>query len=399
MGLPGVMLAVTDADGTATPTDPTDDGVLVNDTDPENDLLTAQLIDGPQNASAFALNDDGTFTYTPQDGSVRMDSFTYQAFDGEGVSNQVTVTIILNAPPVANDDEVISEVDVPATIDVLANDVDPENMLIADSLVLESDPTHGSAVIVNGVVEYTPDAGYEGPDSFTYSVADEYGVRSNVATVAIDMVPDLFPWQNGVNMFDVNGNGRVSPVDALLVIYHLNNIGSGPLPVPPTAELTPPPYVDVSGDNEISPIDALMVISYLNTGFVPGGAEGEAAGAGSAMNAPVVVGAADGEGEADPLVVTGQFADTLLPNQAAGETAFIDGVQQRTLPADAAIATAITVGFEDRDQATPTAVKASVDPLDDLLDDIADDVASAQENDLAVDLALSELLKGDAKDQ
>ena len=71
-----------------------------------------------------------------------------------------------------------------------------------------------------------------------------------------------FPWQNARNRFDVNNDGLVSPIDALLVINALN------VRMPLTPELPDPfipvRYVDVSGDGLLSPIDALLVINELN---------------------------------------------------------------------------------------------------------------------------------------
>ena len=72
-------------------------GVLANDTDPDGDNLTAQLVPGPdvQNGT-LTLNDDGSFTYTPDPGFSGMDTFEYEAFDGQDTSNVATVTITVN---------------------------------------------------------------------------------------------------------------------------------------------------------------------------------------------------------------------------------------------------------------------------------------------------------------
>lgn len=67
-------------------------GLLDNDTDPENDPLTAVLVTGASNGSV-ALNADGSFTYTPIAGFTGSDSFTYEANDGTTNSNVATVTI------------------------------------------------------------------------------------------------------------------------------------------------------------------------------------------------------------------------------------------------------------------------------------------------------------------
>ncbi|SFG13290.1 hypothetical protein SAMN04488025_11717 [Planifilum fulgidum] len=73
-------------------------GVLANDTDPNGDPLTAQLVDGPANGT-LVLNPDGSFTYTPDTGFSGTDSFTYQASDGSALSNVATVTIDVGLTP------------------------------------------------------------------------------------------------------------------------------------------------------------------------------------------------------------------------------------------------------------------------------------------------------------
>ncbi|MCR9295271.1 MAG: dockerin type I domain-containing protein, partial [bacterium] len=70
------------------------------------------------------------------------------------------------------------------------------------------------------------------------------------------------PYTNSRNNLDVNGDGFVSPIDALQVRNYLND------PTTPKELTLPatnvPPYVDVNGDSVVSAIDALLVINYLN---------------------------------------------------------------------------------------------------------------------------------------
>jgi hypothetical protein len=75
-------------------------GVLGNDTDADNDPLTAVLGTGPANGT-LQLNANGSFTYTPATGFSGSDSFTYRAHDGTTTSNLATVSITVNAvaPP------------------------------------------------------------------------------------------------------------------------------------------------------------------------------------------------------------------------------------------------------------------------------------------------------------
>src|SRR5690606_33886749 len=67
-------------------------GVLANDSDPDMDLITAALVDGPAHGN-LTLNPDGSFIYTPTPGFSGVDSFIYTANDGLVDSNLATVTI------------------------------------------------------------------------------------------------------------------------------------------------------------------------------------------------------------------------------------------------------------------------------------------------------------------
>ena len=95
-----------------------------------------------------------------------------------------------NRAPSAADDAPSTRKDTPVDINVRANDADPDG----DQLAVESvtEPAHGATSINNdGTVRYVPSAGYAGPDSFTYRVADGRG-ESTPATVSVTVV-DRYP--------------------------------------------------------------------------------------------------------------------------------------------------------------------------------------------------------------
>ncbi len=70
-------------------------GVLANDSDVDDNPLTAVLVSGPSNGM-LTLNSNGSFTYTPNTNFSGTDSFTYKANDGNLDSNVATVTITVN---------------------------------------------------------------------------------------------------------------------------------------------------------------------------------------------------------------------------------------------------------------------------------------------------------------
>jgi hypothetical protein len=78
----------------------------------------------------------------------------------------------------------------------------------------------------------------------------------------LTVVTHPFPWQNFVNNKDVDGNGAVLLLDALLVINEINLNGARLLP-DPTGQFSPPPFYDVSGDHYITAVDVLVIFNYL----------------------------------------------------------------------------------------------------------------------------------------
>ena len=162
-------------------------GVLANDTDTDGpDALTAHLASGPAHGS-LTLNAGGSFTYTPDADYNGTDSFTYVANDGQDGSNVATVAIAVNAvadAPVAVDDSAATTPDTPVTIDLLANDFDPDG----DTLLIAALGTASDGSLVDngdGTVTYTPALGFTGTDTFSYTVSD--GALTDTATVTVDV--------------------------------------------------------------------------------------------------------------------------------------------------------------------------------------------------------------------
>jgi VCBS repeat-containing protein len=71
-------------------------GVLANDTDADNDPLTAGMPTSPSHGKLL-LNENGSFTYTPAAGYTGTDTFTYMAHDGTGGMVVATVTITVGS--------------------------------------------------------------------------------------------------------------------------------------------------------------------------------------------------------------------------------------------------------------------------------------------------------------
>ena len=166
--------------------------VLQNDTDPENDELSVESVSLPMHGSV--INNGTSVTYTPSSDYSGLDSFTYTVTDGKGGGSTASVLIDVlpvNDPPVAQDDSQTTQEDSPVTILVLSNDSDPEG----DPLRVESisQPENGRVVSDGTALEYLPEPGFSGTDTFTYTIADSNGrgstARVSVVVVALNDAP------------------------------------------------------------------------------------------------------------------------------------------------------------------------------------------------------------------
>ena len=94
--------------------------------------------------------------------------------------------VIGNIPPVANNDPATTLENTPVDINVIANDTDSDGTIDPATVAITGNPTNGSAVAhTDGTVTYTPDNGFDGTDTFTYTVNDNQGATSNQATVTV----------------------------------------------------------------------------------------------------------------------------------------------------------------------------------------------------------------------
>jgi len=195
--------------------------VLSNDSDPNADALILSAVGQPLTGTA-AISDALTVLYTPVPGHVGTDAFTYTVSDGTLSANAwVTVTLTHgNAPPEAADDGAVTLQDAPVTLEVLANDSDPDG----DPLLVGAvgSPLSGTVAISNAAtLVYTPALGVTGDDVFTYTASD--GSLDDTAVVTVAVV----------------AGGAMAPVDATLgvtVSFTATQEGS---PVTTTLEVPP----------------------------------------------------------------------------------------------------------------------------------------------------------------
>jgi hypothetical protein len=170
-------------------------GVLGNDTNPSGGPISAVKISPPTNGT-IVFNADGSFTYAPAPNFHGVDSFTYRAFcggDTNAPTNTATVVITVtpvNDPPAAVDDSYQVFEDTQAVLPapgILENDADPDGDSLAAAVV--SHVSNGVLQLnVDGSWRYTPNADFNGVDSFTYLGSDG-SLDSNVAMVTLNVQP------------------------------------------------------------------------------------------------------------------------------------------------------------------------------------------------------------------
>lgn len=151
--------------------------------------ILSQPVDGTLSFNAQT----GLVQYTPAPGFHGTDHFTYTVTDTNGVSSRVA-TVTLNVgqvvtAPVANDIQASTTIGTPVAINIPANVTDNSGTVAPSSVTIVSQPNFGT-VSVNpntGVATYTPGPNFVLNDSFTYQVTDSNQLKSNVATVTINL--------------------------------------------------------------------------------------------------------------------------------------------------------------------------------------------------------------------
>ncbi len=149
--------------------------------------LTYEVSTPPLNGT-ITLEDDGTFTYTPNTDFIGNDTIYYQACDGIGnceINILVISVIPVNDAPTALDDSFAIQVDITLSSNVSSNDSDPDGDQLTFTLL--DDVTNGTLTFnPDGSFDYAGDPGYLGDDSFTYIACDPLNL-CDTATVYIEV--------------------------------------------------------------------------------------------------------------------------------------------------------------------------------------------------------------------
>lgn len=154
--------------------------VIGNDYDPEGTPLTMTILTNPPNGAAVN-NQNGSLTFTPNNGFTGWQTFTYQICDQgtPSLCDTTTVSVLVspfvNNRPEAQDDYDTTYVNTPVETDVVFNDFDAEFDNLTVSLspgILQ--PANGTLLIISEhEIEYIPNPGFTGNDSYRYIVCDD----------------------------------------------------------------------------------------------------------------------------------------------------------------------------------------------------------------------------------
>ena len=117
-----------------------------------------------------------------------------------------------NVAPVANNDSATLAVSATTQINVLSNDTDSTGAIDPKTVTIVTQPISGTASVnaTTGVITYTHNGGAARTDSLTYTVKDDKGLTSNVATVSIAITATPTPPTSVADSFSVINNASAT---------------------------------------------------------------------------------------------------------------------------------------------------------------------------------------------
>ena len=157
--------------------------VLSNDTDVDGGTKSIQSVTQPAHGTVAITNNGADLTYNPNadycNGGSPTDDFNYTLNGGSTAKVAVTVTCVDDVPK-ADAQSVTTNEDTAKAITLTGSDADGDSLAYS----IDSAPSHGTLSGTDANQTYTPNANYNGPDSFDYSVSDGKG-GTDTATVNV----------------------------------------------------------------------------------------------------------------------------------------------------------------------------------------------------------------------
>ena len=237
--------------------------VLRNDGDPSGER--PQLVGAPGCAGGgrAVVTPDGQVRFTPppdQSGAFRC---TYEVSNSSGLRASASIIVsvreplVTNEPPDAVLDQLVVEVNETKSIDLTANDDDPDGDNSALTVVSSTAPSLGTAVRDGNQITFTAGE-FAGVSTINYQVVDEEGaIALGSVSIRIIMPANVAPIAEPDSRV-INGPGVPTQFDVLANDFDENE---------PTAALAVEGVALRSGDATVTQLDSLVTISP-NPGFV-----------------------------------------------------------------------------------------------------------------------------------
>ena len=196
--------------------------VLANDTDAENDTLTAVLVSGTANGT-LTLNSNGSFSYQHDGSETTADSFSYEANDGLLSSNTASVTITItptnDAPQLSITSLPGAQVGVAYTASWSVSDPDPGDII---SMSVQNAPAWLMGPVLNLEGNWqltgTPAPGDVADTLVTLVAQDD---ASPPGTVEVPLLLEVLPAAVEVPAFSPLGYGLLVGAIGLLTLRRL----------------------------------------------------------------------------------------------------------------------------------------------------------------------------------
>ena len=229
--------------------------------------VTFELVDGEGSADNARFTVDGDILRTAAvfDFEARaLYSVRVRATDASGASveREFTINIVsVNETPSARNDQVVVAQDSSVTIDVVANDSDPDGKELLLTIDSYTQGSNGQVFTIDGRrLDYRPNAGFTGTDTFTYTIRD-YGGLTASATVTVTVVRDAVVVESDPDPVILTSklqdavNGATSETTTSPIILNVNstNIGAA---------------VDAIG--QIQATEPVSIVLYTNAGDYSG---------------------------------------------------------------------------------------------------------------------------------
>lgn len=163
---------------------------LLNDHDPDGDVLVIdswEILNAPEGTRVDATTAHDALLVTPAPGATGLVEINYTISDGHGLTDNAVINLEVkenrpddNQAPFTTNDLLNTRANQRSSVNVLANDLDPDGDLL--TLVSVVPVTEGSAGTVAfepaGLVEFNPDPNAPERIELEYVVADELGAAS-----------------------------------------------------------------------------------------------------------------------------------------------------------------------------------------------------------------------------